>query len=51
MIVNLKPWREVAVPHLDVLSGTFVQAEFAADISRVHAGTADQEYQDPGLLS
>ena len=50
MIVNLKPWREVAVPHLDVLSGTFVQAEFAADISRVHAGTADQEYQDPGLF-
>ena len=48
--MNLKPWREVAVPHLDVLSGTFVQAEFAADISRVHAGTADPEYQDPGLF-
>lgn len=48
--MSLKPWREVAVPHHDVLSGTFVQAEFAADISRVHAGTADAEYQDPSLF-
>ena len=31
----LKPWREVAVPHEDVLKGTFQQAEFAADLSRV----------------
>ncbi len=48
--MNLNPWREVAIPHHDVLSGTFVQAEFAADISRVHAGTADAEYQDPTLF-
>ncbi len=48
--MNLKPWREIAVPHEDVLSGTFVQAEFAADISRVHAGSADPEYQDAGLF-
>lgn len=48
--MNLKPWREVAIPHHDVLSGTFVQAEFAADISRVHAGTADSEYQDASLF-
>ena len=35
--MTLKPWREIAVPHDDVLKGTFQQAEFAADISRVHA--------------
>ncbi|MDP2654354.1 MAG: DUF499 domain-containing protein [Candidatus Omnitrophota bacterium] len=48
--MSLKPWREVAVPHEDVLRGTFQQAEFAADISRVHDGTATAEYQDPDLF-
>ena len=48
--MSLKPWREVAVPHEDVLKGTFQQAEFAADLSRVHAGTATVEYQDPVLF-
>lgn len=46
----LKPWREIAVPHEDVLKGTFQQAEFAADLSRVHEGTATPEYQDAGLF-
>ncbi|HVB22823.1 MAG TPA: DUF499 domain-containing protein [Ktedonobacteraceae bacterium] len=46
----LKPWREVAVPHEDVLKGTFQQAEFAADLSRVHDGTATVEYQEPKLF-
>lgn len=48
--MSLKPWREVAIPHEDVLKGTFQQAEFAADISRVHQGTASDEYQDPALF-
>nr|WP_316643252.1 DUF499 domain-containing protein [uncultured Roseateles sp.] len=48
--MSLKPWREIAVPHEDVLAGTFQQAEFAADLSRVHAGTATAEYQDPALF-
>ncbi|WP_115710943.1 ATP-binding protein [Legionella sainthelensi] len=48
--MTLKPWREIAVPHEDVLKGTFQQAEFAADISRVHEGTASLEYQDPILF-
>lgn len=43
----MKPWREIAVPHADVLKGTFQQAEFAADISAVHSGQAPKEYQDP----
>ena len=42
----MKPWREIAVPHQDVLEGTFQQSEFAADISAVHAGKASHEYQD-----
>src|ERR1700723_367235 len=42
----MKPWREVAVPHPDVLEGTFLQSEFAADITAVHTGKASPEYQD-----
>lgn len=48
--MSLKPWREVAIPHEDVLKGTFQQAEFAADISRVHEGSATAEYQDASLF-
>ena len=42
----MKPWREVAVPHPDVLEGTFLQSEFAADITAVRTGQATREYQD-----
>jgi len=48
--MSLKPWREIAIPHEDVLKGTFQQAEFAADLSRVHDGTATAEYQNPALF-
>jgi predicted AAA+ superfamily ATPase len=41
-----KPWREIAVPHRDVLEGTFQQSEFAADITAVHSGKASAEYGD-----
>ena len=42
----MKPWREIAIPHQDVLKGTFLQSEFAADISAVRKGNADAMYQD-----
>jgi hypothetical protein len=42
----MKPWREIAIPHTDVLKGTFLQSEFAADITAVHTGKATKEYQD-----
>jgi predicted AAA+ superfamily ATPase len=42
----MKPWREVATPHPDVLQGTFQQSEFAADITAVRTGQASREYQD-----
>lgn len=48
--MTLKPWREIAEPHEDVRKGTFVQAEFAADITRVHTRTATAEYQNPTLF-
>ena len=49
-MATLKPWREIAIPHEDVLKGTFKQAEFAADLSLVHDGTATPEYQDASLF-
>ena len=44
--MNIKPWRELAVPHPDVLEGTFQQSEFAADITAVRTGKATREYQE-----
>ena len=41
----MKPWREIIVPHPDVLDGTFQQSEFAADITAVHTGKASREYR------
>ncbi|HQZ63898.1 MAG TPA: ATP-binding protein, partial [Planctomycetaceae bacterium] len=48
--MSMKPWREIAVPHRDVLEGTFQQSEFAADITAVHTGKATAEYQDPAAF-
>jgi len=48
--MSLKPWREIVSPHVDVLEGTFQEAEFAADLSKVAKGTATQEYQNPVLF-
>ncbi len=48
--MSLKPWREVIVPHRNVLEGTFQASEFAADVSQVAAGKAPPEYQDPELF-
>jgi len=42
----IKPWRDIAIPHQDVLKGTFQQSEFAADISQVQQGKTPPEYQD-----
>src|SRR3974390_1046131 len=44
--MTMKPWREITVPHRDVLEGTFQQSEFAADITAVHTNKASREYQD-----
>ena len=44
--MTMNPWREIAVPHRDVLEGSFQQSEFAADITAVNTGKATKEYQD-----
>lgn len=44
--MSLKPWREIIVPHPDVLNGTFQQSEFAADLTAVRSGKATAEYGD-----
>jgi hypothetical protein len=44
----LKPWREVVMPHADVASGRYQQAEFAADLWQVHLGEGTDEYREPG---
>lgn len=43
---GLLPWREVIEPHQDVATGEFQQAEFAADLAKVHNGSAPPEYKD-----
>lgn len=44
--MSLKPWREIARPHKDILEGNFAQSEFAADITQVAQGKAADEYKD-----
>lgn len=44
--MSLQPWREIIVPHQDVLNGTFQQSEFAADLTAVRTGRATPEYGD-----
>jgi len=44
---GLLSWREVVEPHEDVATGEFLQAEFAADLGKVHIGNAPSEYLDP----
>ena len=46
-VAGLLPWREVVEPHPDVATGAFQQAEFAADLAKVHNGSAPSEYKDP----
>lgn len=44
---TLTPWREVVIPHPDVATGRYQQAEFAADLWQVHLGEGGDEYRDP----
>ena len=46
-MAGLLPWRQVVEPHQDVATGEFQQAEFAADLAKVHEGSAPFEYRDP----
>lgn len=46
-VAGILPWRDVVEPHQDVATGEFKQAEFAADLAKVHNGSAPAEYRDP----
>lgn len=45
--MTLKSWREVIIPHEDVLDGNLQEASFAADLTKVVQGVAPLEYRDP----
>src|SRR5690606_35022206 len=47
---GLLPWRAVVEPHQDVATGEFQQAEYAADLAKVHSGRAPSEYRNPTAL-
>ena len=44
---GLKPWRDIIVPHRDVIEGKYHQAKFAADLDQVQRKIASSEYGDP----
>lgn len=44
---GLKPWREIVTPHPDVASGSYQQAEFAADLWQVYLDEGSDEYRLP----
>ncbi|MEQ8786520.1 MAG: Swt1 family HEPN domain-containing protein [Pirellulaceae bacterium] len=44
---GLPPWRDVIEPHVDVASGNYQQAEFAADLHQVYTNRATPEYGEP----
>jgi len=43
---GLLPWRDVIMPHPDVTTGKYQQAEFA-DLDQVRRGIGSKEYTDP----
>lgn len=44
---GLSAWRDVVEPHPDVQSGTYQQAEFAADLWQVYKNEGSIEYRKP----
>lgn len=45
--IGLLSWREIIRPHDEVVEGKLTQAEFLADLSAIHNGTASFEYRNP----
>lgn len=44
---GLRSWREIVTPHVDVASGRYQQAEFAADLWQVYLREGSDEYKNP----
>ena len=45
--IGLKSWREIVQPRQDVITGNYELADFAADLSSVHNGSAHFGYGNP----
>ncbi|MBI2825945.1 MAG: ATP-binding protein [Planctomycetia bacterium] len=45
-MTNLKPWRQVAIPHADIRQGKFDSSVFAADLGEVLADRGAADYKD-----
>ena len=43
---SLRPWRQVATPHVDIRQGKFDTSTFAADLGTVLAGGGAADYRD-----
>jgi hypothetical protein len=46
-MAELKPWRQVAEPRLDIADGSFDESLFAADLGLVDRGRGPADYLDP----
>ncbi len=46
----LKPWKDIAVPHRDILEGRLEESTFMADLANVAADRGPVEYRDAGLF-
>ena len=47
---NLPSWRNVMVPHPDVVTGRYKTAEFAVDLQQITEGEGAFEYSDPVMF-
>ena len=50
-MTDLKPWLEVAQPHVDISDGSFDESLFAADLGLVAIGKGPPDYLDPQLFA
>lgn len=46
----MRPFSAIAIPHKDILEGTFTKDTFAANLWEVYKGRASEEYQDPDIF-
>ena len=48
--VKLPSWRDIMVPHPDVMGGRYKTAEFAVDLDQIAKGKGAFEYRDPVMF-
>lgn len=50
-MTKLKNWLEVAIPHQDIVDGSFDESLFAADLGLVARGKGPDDYLDPAVFA